>query len=637
MNRTYLATVDGLRSGAVLSVLLYHAGISSFSGGFVGVDVFFVISGYLITANIVSDHRAGTFRFDKFYLRRARRLLPAAFFTLFACLIAGAALMSPAHMQELGGSAVYSVFSLSNVFFWMQADYWDAAAETKPLLHFWSLGVEEQFYVIWPALLIFLLGFKRQFFIYVSLAVLALASIWASEVFLDTHPNAVFYLTPFRAFEFCLGAALVWLPRSFDHRPLAKDATFLLGLALICIAVFTFTEEMRFPGVSAILPCLGAALIIFVAKAPGRFNLMLSNSTAVYIGKISYSVYLVHWPIIVFYKYWKFTDLETAEKYFLIALSICCGALMYHYIEQPFRRVSRPDLKTQNKHFLAALTGLAAFLVTSSASAWISGGWRGRYDEASLNLLSIEKNKITATYRSGICYTGSSDVMENFSFETCLTPSPHKTNIYLLGDSYAAHLYPGLRVQFPDWRILQANYSSCTAVIRKDRKPSACTLFTNHLYENFVTDNSVDAAILSGRWSNADLAPLRDTLRHLKAAGVTPIIIGRSAEYKKTIPEIVVRRNLKSGLEDLDEFLLPGLHQINAHLAQLAEEEGVLFFDALGAFCNVDGICAIADKLPDVYHWDNGHLTVSGSLYLAMQIKAALSVSKWNQTARRSE
>ena len=177
MNRPYLAIVDGLRSVAVLSVLLYHAGISSFSGGFVGVDVFFVISGYLITANIVSDQRAWTFRFGRFYLRRARRLLPAAFFTVFACLVIGAALMTPAHMQELGGSAVYSLFSFSNVFFWMQADYWDAAAETKPLLHFWSLGVEEQFYLVWPALLIFLLGFKRQVFVYTALAALALISL----------------------------------------------------------------------------------------------------------------------------------------------------------------------------------------------------------------------------------------------------------------------------------------------------------------------------------------------------------------------------------------------------------------------------------------------------------------------------
>jgi peptidoglycan/LPS O-acetylase OafA/YrhL len=373
MKRTYLPVVDGLRSVAVLSVLLFHAGFSMFSGGYVGVDVFFVISGYLITGHLLSDQEEGVFSFRKFYLRRARRLLPAGFFTLAICLVAGAWLLPPEHLRDLGASTVYSLFSLPNIYFWLHTGYWDAASETQPLLHFWSLGVEEQFYLVWPAMLALSLRFGGRRGALLVMTILSIGSLWASEAMLPTHPTAVFYLTPFRAFEFCLGGVLAFLPDPSAWRRWFRDIVFTLGLAAIAAAVFFYGDGTRFPGLNAILPCLGAAMIIYIARSPGRLGFVLENPIAVYIGKISYSVYLAHWPIIVFYKYWRFEDPSRLERVVIVLVAIACGALMYHFIEQPFRRSSTTAPQKSNRTFLAGLAASLVLIAAPSANAWISG------------------------------------------------------------------------------------------------------------------------------------------------------------------------------------------------------------------------------------------------------------------------
>lgn len=623
MKRTYLPAVDGLRSVAVMSVLLFHAGYSIFSGGYVGVDVFFVISGYLITVQLLSDQEEGTFSFRKFYLRRARRLLPAGFFTLAVCLIAGAWLLPPAHLKDLGASTVYSLFSLPNIYFWLQAGYWDAASETKPLLHFWSLGVEEQFYLVWPAMLALSLHFGGRRGALFVMAILSIGSLWASEAMLPTHPTAVFYLTPFRAFEFCLGAVLAFLPDPSAWRRWLRDSVFTLGLAAVGATIFLYDGSTRFPGMNAVFPCLGAAMIIHIARSPGRLGFVLENPLAVYIGKISYSVYLAHWPIIVFYKYWRYADPSQLERVAIVLAAIACGALMYHFIEQPFRRPSTPGPKRSNRLFLAGLAASLALIAMPSANAWISGGWSARYTTAELELMNVDKPRIVATYSSGNCYSGAAGFENKISRERCLTPVADKLNVILLGDSHAAHLYPGLRATFPDINLMQADFSSCSPVMGHVPADTPCAKFMDHIYSVDVTRIRPQKAILAARWSRADIKPLRETIHHLKAMGTDPIIFGRSAEYQKPLPEIVQRRGINKNEAQMSSFMLRGLRIVNEELQQLAREEGVSYFDTLGVFCTEDDLCLIAEEMPQLFQWDSSHFTPEGSVFLAEHFRDA--------------
>ncbi|KCZ66048.1 hypothetical protein L53_01655 [Hyphomonas sp. L-53-1-40] len=617
MKRTYLPAVDGLRSVAVMSVLLFHAGFSVFSGGYVGVDVFFVISGYLITGHLLTDQERGEFSFGKFYLRRARRLLPAGFFTLAACLLIGSWLLSPEHLEELGISSVYSLFSLPNIYFWLQTGYWDAAAETKPLLHFWSLGVEEQFYLVWPAMLAVSLRFGGRRTALSIIAILSIGSLCASEAMLPDHPTAVFYLTPFRAFEFCIGAVLAFFPAPSAWNRWVRDIIFALGLTAVTTAIFLYNGSTRFPGLNAILPCLGAAMIIHIARAPGRLGFILGNPVAVYLGKISYSVYLAHWPIIVFYTYWRFVELSPTESVVLVLAAMAAGALMYHFIEQPFRHPSQSQPQRSNRIFIAGLVASLALIALPSTGAWLSGGWTSRYTKPELELMNVDKLAIFATYRSSVCYSGAVGFENKISREKCLTTVPGKQNIILLGDSHAAHLYPGLIATFPSINIMQGNFSSCSPIMGHEPADTPCASFMDHIYSVDLPRIRPQNAILAARWSRTDIKPLRETIRHLKALGVKPIIFGRSAEYQHSLPDIVQRRGVTANQMNTSRFMLRGLRIVNGELEALAREEEVAYFDPLDIFCTEGDICLIAEEMPLLFQWDSGHLTPEGSAFLA--------------------
>ena len=295
----YRPDIDGLRAIAVLSVVLYHAGFTTFGGGYVGVDIFFVISGFLITRLLVSEivEGGGRLDFGRFYLRRARRLLPALFFTLLASSVVAIWSLSPQQLELYGASLAYSVLSVSNIYFYLQSGYFDTAAALKPLLHTWSLGVEEQFYLLWPLLLF--LCVPRRWLAATAVATAGLVSLALSEALLAEHADAAFYLMPFRIFQFSLGASLVWLIPRQTMSETGRDALLVVGFVLIACAVFLFSDETPFPGLHALVPSFGAVLCIYAGETR-RLGRLLSNRLSVSIGLISYSLYLVHWPIVSF-------------------------------------------------------------------------------------------------------------------------------------------------------------------------------------------------------------------------------------------------------------------------------------------------------------------------------------------------
>jgi len=382
--------IDGLRAVAVLAVLLFHVGVPGFPGGFVGVDVFFVISGYLITGIIVAEiERTGRFDFARFYVRRIRRLFPALLFTLAASALAASLLLSPDDLGRFSGSMVAAILSVSNIYFWRESGYFDAAAELKPLLHTWSLSVEEQFYLVWPPALAVLAwaGWRRHAPLLVAaLFAVGLVLAWSFQ----QDRAATFYLAPFRTYEFAIGAALVWIGR---WRPdvTAGNAMVAVGLALIAYAIAAFSEATAFPGLAALVPCSGAALVILGGESPAG-RVLLGNPLMVGVGLISYSLYLAHWPILVFVKYFSVVEIGGASRIGICLASIAVATLMYFLVERPFRLLHGAVTSRRAAPFLAGCAALAAIAIAPMLDAWRTNGWPWRVEKAYANAGSFAGN-----------------------------------------------------------------------------------------------------------------------------------------------------------------------------------------------------------------------------------------------------
>lgn len=378
IQKTYRGDVDGLRAIAVLGVILFHAGIG-FPGGFVGVDVFFVISGFLITRNIANQLNAKRFSFSEFYARRALRLLPALFFTFLLCIIFGGLLFSPTQLADFANSLIFASLSISNIFFWLNTDYFSASALTKPLLHTWSLSVEEQFYFVWPLLMVVVYkilpsrGFKALIFSILGVGLVA------SQASLSYIPSAAYFLTPFRAFEFAFGGLVALYPDNAKMKDSAKGVGFLTGLALIIAPMLSYTESVPFPGFMAVPPCIGAAMAIKFGD-DCRLGAILNNKPMRYVGLMSYSLYLIHWPVIVFYSYYVSRDLTWVDKALVLLLTAFFSLITYYLVERKLRFHGI----SLNKFRLAAVYASFAFVsvltILIGKNITNNDGWVWRID-----------------------------------------------------------------------------------------------------------------------------------------------------------------------------------------------------------------------------------------------------------------
>ena len=337
----YRPEIDGLRAIAVMAVVLFHAGLGV-SGGFIGVDVFFVISGFLITSLIIKDLEAGKFTLANFWERRARRIIPAAVVLVFVVLAAGWFLLLPSDYAALGKSAAWHAAFAANIYFWRNTNYFASAAEEQPLLHTWSLAVEEQFYLIVPLLLLALFRFPyfRSRGLLLALFLIGFAfSLALSIVVVPRMPAVAFYLLPTRAWELLAGSIIAILPAASLSRIWRE---ILCGIALITIVVpcFIYTKETPFPGLAALPPCLGTALFIW---ASGPASTSIQNSTfniqnllaarpVVFIGLISYSLYLWHWPLFAFSTYWALDPLSLPYRLCLVAASFVLAILSWRFV-----------------------------------------------------------------------------------------------------------------------------------------------------------------------------------------------------------------------------------------------------------------------------------------------------------------
>jgi peptidoglycan/LPS O-acetylase OafA/YrhL len=449
----YVSEIDGLRAVAVLSVIFYHVGFEAFGGGFVGVDVFFVISGFLITRLIRDEFvQKGEFSFVNFYARRVRRLFPALAVTIAVSLIASMLLFSPQQLIRTALSALAALFSVSNILFWMEADYFDAFAATKPFLHTWSLSVEEQFYFIWPVTLVFMMSRLPGWGVPAVILLLCVASLAVAEAWIPRDRAGAFFLLPTRVAELGVGALLVWLVGFRPRNAAALEALCFAGLGLIVFACLAFTEQTPFPGVNALAPCVGAALVIFASSA--RYAAApLRTAAFVWIGKISYSLYLVHWPLIVFYGAFLFDDFSLAERWLLVAASVTLAALQHRFVEERFRHVTAGSMPAGRFMRRAALVAAAFAIPTGVIVA--SNGLPGRIPEDRFAMTNRDQR-----HEVERLYCGRPDPRLDELF-TCQNYRGAEKDIIIWGDSHAMHLAPGFAKWFPDHNVSIAFQPAC--------------------------------------------------------------------------------------------------------------------------------------------------------------------------------
>lgn len=630
MNR--LAHVDGLRAVAVLAVLLYHLGFATFSGGFVGVDVFFVISGFVITRMIVRDVQLRRFSFAGFYVGRMKRLIPALLVVVLASGLIAFLIMTPQHLEEFSGSAIASMLAWSNVYFWQQAGYFDTDALMKPLLHTWTLSVEWQFYAIWPLLLTLTLATGRRWFAPVVIVVAAIASLAANIVW-QTDPTTIFYWMPFRIFEFAVGALLVWTPNA-TSRPL-REALFVIGLVLIAYAVFTYDAQTLFPSLNALPPVIGAALAIYAGGSTSAGKL-IDNPVAAWLGRTSYSTYLVHWPLIVFWGYLFFRPLSTQEAVLLGFVSIGLGAALHYAVEMPFWKGRVAGVR-------AVPAGIAAatILMIAPAMSAMATGWPWRVDPDSLAMAADPAQFHKEAF-------GGAGFDTNRPID--LGKGPHR--LVIAGDSHALHFASGLDSALADRGIgavglfdhgcfiapnltrygTSSNDSTgCFDEYQKLQQVTAgndlplVLAYSWNSYRSILTDKPGGEALKFSSESeyfefllrkldeiNADVGKGRHVVLIGTVPGSGPLRSAADCVLRPPLAKSICSAQLDVPVEKANGY------RFNKRLEQYAADHGMTYVDPYSIFCSNGSCQAISDGR--LLYSDAGHLSKDGSLYAADRI-----------------
>src|SRR5215469_8697333 len=386
----YRPDIDGLRAVAIVPVVLFHAGFALWGGGFVGVDVFFVISGYLIASFILSEIQAGKFSLRNFYLRRIRRIFPALFTMMAASAAIGSLLLTPHAYRRLGESIAATALFSSNFLFWLQSGYFAAPLEERPLLHTWSLGVEEQFYLAFPVFLMLLCRFFPSRLVGATLTLFVL-SFGVNVFTVKAHSSFAFFLAPSRIWELFLGVLLAVGALAPPRNDQWSEAAGVVGALLIGCAIFGISQSTVFPGFAALLPTIGAALIIWAGMGgKGRVTRLLSRPVAVLVGKLSYSLYLWHFPLLAFAGYVSIGGASLPLRLAMIALSIILAYASWICIEQPVRQ-GRGVFARRETVFGAAAAAIALF-GGFGVITYFADGFPDRINEAGRQMAAAEQD-----------------------------------------------------------------------------------------------------------------------------------------------------------------------------------------------------------------------------------------------------
>ena len=536
----YRADIDGLRAVAVLAVVFSHAGLPGCGGGFVGVDVFFVISGYLITRNLESAPPAGLRGLLAFYGRRMRRILPALYLVTFASLIAAWVLLLPGEFDAFARSLAATLLFVPNILFLNQAGYFDHAAIGKPLLHTWSLGVEEQFYLIVPLLILVRQWLRPAWRTPATLA-LAAAGLGGCAILQASAPAAAFYLLPARLWEFLAGAVVAG--RAVPEVRASWLAETLAGAALAGLGatIGMFSATIAHPGLPTLLPVLATATLIHVGRRRATLaSALLGAPPMAAIGLISYSVYLWHWPLLVFGRLLHL-ELSPAGQLGGLVLLLGLATLTWRMIEQPFRDPASILRCCAGRLLPAAAGGLAAAVVV----VIVGRGLPTRFSPEVAAVASYYDYADRRDFREGSCFiTSRYGDARIFDRVTCLHLAPDRRNILLIGDSHAAHLWAGFKQVFAADNVLQATASGCKPLLHTVGK-AYCTDLMREMFDDFLPRHKVEVVYLSAAWTLEDAGDLASTLVYLRRFASRVVVVGRVPGHTSPLPTLLARSLLE--------------------------------------------------------------------------------------------
>lgn len=575
----YRAEIDGLRALAVIPVILFHAGFELFSGGFIGVDVFFVISGYLITTNLIDDMENNSFSLAIFYERRARRILPALFFVMLVCIPFGWLWMLPDPLENFGQSYVATTLFSNNILLYVTSDYWDLASEFKPMLHTWSLGIEEQYYVIFPVLLSLFWRFGKSKVFWIILA-LSLASLMLSEWSSRNLPTANFYLLHTRAWELLAGSIAAFV---VQEKGVSKsDPMSLIGLAAIVSSIFYYDESTPFPSFYALIPVVGVFLIILYGSRETLAARFLGNKFFVGIGLISYSAYLWHQPIFAFSRVFSKTELHELDLSLLMIPVFLCAYFTWRFVEKPFRNREAMSLKTLSIVLFVTFSILVSFgYIVHKNNGFVSRVYQD----------SVSIGDINSSYNS-----------RNFAFKADSFLNNDKMNVLVVGNSFGRDLVNVLRETY----VIDA-----FNIVYRDDFSSCSVLANSNERELLNASNIVIFAsgydVLETECNDDLISFVEGQENHIFFVGTKQFGFNHNWIMRKNFNDRVLLRNpvlyetMQADRAASDA--LPSKNYISI-MSPLTNEDGVLITDELGRLISPD----------------RTHLTKFGAIFIGREI-----------------
>jgi peptidoglycan/LPS O-acetylase OafA/YrhL len=655
----YRPDIDGLRAVAVLSVVTFHAFPNLLRSGFVGVDVFFVISGFLITSIILDGLASGTFSFAAFYARRIKRIFPALALVLTASLVAGALLLLPDDFRLLGKHVAAGAGFVSNFALWQESNYFDVAADTKVLLHLWSLGIEEQFYLLWPALIWIAWRLRLNLFT-LFVAVFAASLIYSIKA-TPSNPVAAFYSPAARFWELSTGSILAYLrlasPRaaawiensvatiiasviferdSVDHKKIYRDFISVAGIALICASVLVITRRQEFPGWWALMPVFGSYLVVLAGPGALINRLLLSNPVMVWIGLISYPLYLWHWPLLTFARiYYGALPPPQIVLALLVAAAVVLAWLTYQFVEIPIRFGLRRAW---------AVPGLATAMVVVGAIGVVDVLKEGFPDRIS----DQDKREYAAYFYGGspLIQAEAKDIMQNrcnfYAWDSPVpTLAPRKAidpscymrhsdkSVLIIGDSNAADLYYGLNEVLPkDVSVLLIHSSGCqvSPIIEHIIETHHCNM-ANYFALRRIEADPPDVLLLSSN-NSFDIEYIRKFSMMVKGYGVKRVLVlGQRPHWKRFLHKIILDEYWKSTPRyipgHLDDELMSFTQKFQS---QLKRDEPFDYVDEMQPFCSAGGCLSFLgdNRREGLVTADTVHLRPFASVWLARQQLAPL-------------
>jgi peptidoglycan/LPS O-acetylase OafA/YrhL len=643
----YRADIDGLRAVAVGSVILHHMRQSWVPGGYTGVDIFFVISGFLISRNIWEELARNHFSIVNFYLRRIRRIGPAFLVVTGATLIAGSFLLLPAELRRLAASSVWGALSGANVYFWKYLDtsYFAPTSGEVPLLHLWSLGVEEQFYLVWPALLYVLwwMGGPRWLPLALTLLLCVASTVLAELTNVSAQPFA-YYMLPARAGELGVGALLALLPTDAEGRASARlkgwpaEALFVLGVLSIGWGLFGLDDHSAFPGVNALYPCLGAALVMLGGQHDSRLaSVVLANRPAVFIGLISYSLYLWHWPLLAFVRYFHGT-VSTMHALAAGIATLVLSVLSYRFVEQPARLIrasaTRQVVLLYAAPVSALLLGAGWLIHTDGLKTMIASNPRVR--EAA----SLTARTRPATTKSLPCFSAPGPVAQVLVDARCVLGAKEPPSVFLWGDSHAAHYANALRAigAQAGFSFRYATLQTCPALFGGSgfgmaKVREQCTRFRQGV-EAHLASRDYRVVVLGAQWSiharNLSFeASLQRTIAALEAQGKDVVLLGEVPRFEKYSPDCAQRwSRLGDGNCERRYTRRRSRPEVSRHLADVAARSTrTRYVDIDNVLCTSTSCKPYLGGLP--VYFNPTHLSFDGSQRIGQKILKSPSRCSW--------